>query len=133
MEILRFTDPGFTDGLKKLLRKSTPQEGVAGTVREILGEVSKGGDSAVAAYTERFGGPKRAVDGLRETKKAVVDAKTRRTVAQAHRNVRKFAQKSLRKNWQMRNAQGALTGERFMPFERVGIYVPGALFFFERV
>jgi len=46
-------------------------------------------------------------------------------VAAAHRNVLKFAQKSLRKNWQMRNAQGGLTGERFAPFERVGIYVPG--------
>lgn len=125
MEIIRYTDADFRGALKQLLRKATPQEGVENTVREILREVRKNGDDAVIAYTEKFGGPKLAQDGLIETRRATVDARTRRAVALAHRNVRKFALKSLRKNWQMRNAQGALMGERFMPFERVGIYVPG--------
>jgi histidinol dehydrogenase len=31
----------------------------------------------------------------------------------------------LRKDWKARNEQGALVGERFTPFERVGIYIPG--------
>jgi len=125
MEILRYTDPDFATGLKKLLRKATPQEAVENTVREILRDVRSHGDSAVIAYTERFGGPRLTPGALRETRKATVALKTRRAVAAAHKNVRSFARKSLRKNWQMKNAQGALTGERFMPFERVGIYVPG--------
>jgi histidinol dehydrogenase len=62
---------------------------------------------------------------MRETRKATVDPKTRETVSQAHLNIREFALRSLRKDWQMQNAQGGLTGERFTPFERVGIYVPG--------
>jgi len=36
-----------------------------------------------------------------------------------------FARKSLRENWTMKNAQGGLVGERYDPFQRVGIYVPG--------
>ncbi len=36
-----------------------------------------------------------------------------------------FAKRSLRKNWFMKNKQGAIVGERFDPFQRVGIYIPG--------
>lgn len=125
MEILRYTDSNFTEALKKLLRKAVPQTSVENTVREILAAVREKGDEAVFAYTRQFGGPSLAPDTLRETRKATVDAHTRGAVAKAHRNVLKFAKKSLRKNWQMRNAQGGLSGERFAPFERVGIYVPG--------
>jgi histidinol dehydrogenase len=125
MDILRYTDPDFSVALKKLLRKATPQESVTHTVREILKDVRAQGDDAVIAYTERFGGPKLTPEALLETRRPRVDPKTRRFIEKAHRNVRRFALKSLRKNWQMRNAQGALTGERFTPYERVGIYVPG--------
>ena len=54
-----------------------------------------------------------------------MDAKTRSAVAVSHTNVREFAEKSLRKSWSGKNRQGAKVGERFDPFERVGIYVPG--------
>ena len=36
-----------------------------------------------------------------------------------------FAKKSLRKNWQIKNSHGASVGEKFDPFQRVGIYIPG--------
>lgn len=31
----------------------------------------------------------------------------------------------MRKNWSGKNAEGAFVGERFTPFDRVGVYVPG--------
>ena len=31
----------------------------------------------------------------------------------------------MRKDWKRKNAEGAVVGERFIPFDRVGIYVPG--------
>ena len=46
-------------------------------------------------------------------------------MAVSHANVRDFALKSLRKGWSGKNRQGAKVGERFDPFQRVGIYVPG--------
>ena len=46
-------------------------------------------------------------------------------MAEAHENIRDFALKSLRHDWNMYNRQGARIGERFDPFPRVGIYVPG--------
>src|SRR4029077_7302677 len=35
------------------------------------------------------------------------------------------AKKSRRKAWQTRNSHGAVVGEKFDPFTRVGIYIPG--------
>jgi histidinol dehydrogenase len=43
----------------------------------------------------------------------------------AARNIERFSRKSLRKNWSATNAQGAKVGEKFDPFRRVGIYIPG--------
>ena len=56
--------------------------------------------------------------------RSVVPAKVKKAIATAQRNVRDFAKRSMRKNWQAKNAQGVQVGERFDPFERVGIYVP---------
>src|SRR5205807_3199364 len=48
-----------------------------------------------------------------------------RAVAEAEKNIATFAKKSLRKNWQSKNSHGASVGEKFDPFQRVGIYIPG--------
>jgi histidinol dehydrogenase len=83
------------------------------------------GDPALFEFTERFGGPRLTTKELRVTGKPKVDAATKEAIATAHANVLAFARKSLRENWTMKNAQGALVGERFDPFKCVGIYVPG--------
>jgi len=46
-------------------------------------------------------------------------------VAEAEKNIAGFAKKSLRKNWQSKNSHGASVGEKFDPFTRVGVYIPG--------
>ena len=53
------------------------------------------------------------------------DESLRTVVAEAEKNIASFAKKSLRKNWQMKNSHGAGVGEKFDPFRRVGIYIPG--------
>ena len=56
--------------------------------------------------------------------KAVTPA-TRRAISRSLKNIHAFAKKSLRKDWSFKNAEGATVGERFTPFDRVGVYVPG--------
>jgi histidinol dehydrogenase len=46
-------------------------------------------------------------------------------VAESGGNIATFARKSRRKDWQTRNSHGAAVGEKFDPFQRVGIYIPG--------
>lgn len=131
MQLIRPTDRNFADALRKLDRRAVPAPDVQATVTEILAAVESEGDRALLRYTEKFGGPKLTAARLRVTDAEIataldsLPATTRRAITAARRNVRAFAKASLRKNWSMKNAQGATVGERFDPFQRVGIYVPG--------
>ncbi|MEI6714686.1 MAG: histidinol dehydrogenase [Verrucomicrobiota bacterium] len=125
MQILRYSDPDFRDSLKVLLRKAIPVPEIQATVREILAAVRARGDVALLEYTQKFGGPKLKASALREKRVPRVSKETVHAIETARQNVHAFALRSLRQNWQMKNAQGALVGERFDPFQRVGVYVPG--------
>jgi histidinol dehydrogenase len=125
MRIIRHDRPGFAAAIRSLERRSEPHPEVENTVREVLAAVRERGDSAVLEYTAKFGGPRLTPARLRVTDEPKVDSRTKEAVSIAHANVLAFARQSLRENWTMKNLQGALVGERFDPFQRVGIYVPG--------
>ena len=125
MRILRHTDADFSTQLAALKRHAEAHPQVRDTVAKVLHAVRTEGDSALLEFTERFGGPRLTAKQLRVTGKPKADAATKEALATARANVLAFARKSLRENWTMKNAQGATVGERFDPFQRVGIYVPG--------
>jgi len=131
MRTLRFSDADFSDALRFLDRHAEPSAEVHSTVADIVRRIRQEGDVALFALTEKFGGPKLTAASVRvsvdEIEAAVsrVPQETRDAIAIAHANVRDFAEKSRRHDWSGRNAQGVEVGERFDPFQRVGIYVPG--------
>jgi histidinol dehydrogenase len=131
MRILRYSDKNFSTALAALQRKAAPSPQVEQTVRAIIADIRAKGDRALFAYTEQFGGPKLTAARVRVSAGEIarardaVDDATRHAIAVSHGNVLDFARRSLRKNWSARNAQGARVGERFDPFQRTGIYVPG--------
>jgi len=131
MRILRYSDPGFSEAICTLDRNAAPSAEVHSTVADIVKRVQHKGDYAVFEFTEKFGGPKLTADTVRVTAEefeaadAAVSQTTKDAVAASHANVRDFAERSARKDWSARNAQGVQVGERFDPFQRVGIYVPG--------
>ena len=131
MRIVRPSDKIYARVLRSLDRRAVPDPTVEKTVRDIVAEVQKLGDPALLRLTQKFGGPKLTRAQIRIPLRELpaawrgLDAPTRRALQAAHRNITAFARKSLRRGWSARNAQGARTGERFDPFRRVGIYVPG--------
>src|SRR5882724_1530939 len=125
MRTIRYNSPGFSSSLHSLKRSAEAHPQVRKTVQDVLEAIRTEGDSALLEFTERFGGPRLTAKQLRVSGKPKVDAATKRAIATARANVLAFARKSLRENWTMKNAQGGLVGERFDPFRRVGIYVPG--------
>jgi histidinol dehydrogenase len=131
MRVIRYDRPGFDKTLKRLDRASTPSDEVQKTVAGIIAAVRKKGDAALLAFTVKFGGPKLKPAQMRVGAEEIARAKkrigagTKKAIAASHANVRDFAKRSLRKNWSAKNRQGAGVGERFDPFQRVGIYVPG--------
>ncbi len=131
MRIVRCSDKGYDKKLRPLNRRSVPEPAVQATVAEIFAALDKDGDRALIHYTEKFGGPKLTASKLRvneteiEAALAELPAATRRAILAARTNVAAFAKASLRENWFMKNRQGVYVGERFDPFRRIGIYVPG--------
>jgi histidinol dehydrogenase len=131
MRIVRCTEKGYDKKLRALDRRSTPEPAVQQTVAEIFTAVAKDGDRALIHFTEKFGGPKLTPAKLRVTD-AEIDAaveslppKVAKALAAARANVFAFAKAGLRESWFTKNKQGVIVGERFDPFRRVGIYVPG--------
>ena len=132
MRIIRHTQKNYASAIRKLDRRSAPPAGVEAIVKDIIEDVEKRGDKALIEISNKFdkAGFKTAKD-LRVTEAELaatedaVDAKTKRAIAASRKNVIAFAKKSLRKDWSGKNSQGGEVGERFLPFERVGIYVPG--------
>jgi len=131
MRTLRFSDPDFSQAIRFLDRQAEPGAEVQATVTEIVRRIRAEGDAALFELTTKFGGA--ALTGLTvrvsepEIQAAVarVSQATKEAIAAAHFNVKEFSQKSRRNDWSGRNAQGVQVGERFDPFQRVGIYVPG--------
>lgn len=131
MRLVRPRDKNYARLLRSLDRRAIPDATVEKTVRAIITAVQKDGDAALLRLTKKFGGPKLSPAQLQVPPPHLsaawrdLDPPTRRALQAAHRNIRAFAAKSLRRGWSTRNAQGARTGERFDPFRRVGLYVPG--------
>jgi len=131
MQIVRPRDKNYARFLRSLDRRARATPAVEKTVRAIVADVERQGDAALLRLTAKFGGPELTTKELRVPARELaaawksLDAPTRRALQAARKNIRAFAARSLRKNWSARNAQGARVGERFDPFQRVGIYVPG--------
>ncbi|HYG35668.1 MAG TPA: histidinol dehydrogenase [Clostridia bacterium] len=132
MKVIRHTDADYAKRLKELAAPSSLFDPVIEQrTRAILEDVHARGDEALLALTERFDGAKLSADQLPVTQAELMTASLqadkflRQAVAEAEKNIAAFARKSLRKNWQARNSHGALVGEKFDPFQRVGVYIPG--------
>jgi len=132
MNVLRFTDSGFASQLSRLTSVSSLfDKTIEERTRALIEAVYTRGDAALLELTERFDGAKLTADRLPVTKAELLkaslkaDGGLRQAVALAGRNIEFFSRQSLRKNWRSSNAQGGRVGEKFDPFPRVGIYVPG--------
>jgi histidinol dehydrogenase len=104
-------------------------------VTEILADVRQRGDSAVLAYTNRFDALdassvsnleltqaelKSAFDGLPAAQRDAL-----RAAASRVRSYHEAQKKASGESWSYRDEDGTLLGQKVMPLDRVGIYVPG--------
>jgi len=132
MNVARHTDAKFAEQMRELAASSSLFDpGIEHRTRVILEQVQARGDEALLELTERFDGARLSARQLAVTQAELLTASLkaeealRATVAEAERNIAAFAKKSRRKDWWMRNSHGAAVGEKFDPFQRVGIYIPG--------
>ncbi len=131
MKISRPCDPDYDDTLRCMNRRAIPEKGVEEAVRDIINHVQKEGDAALCHYAARFDAVELSADQLRITQEEIHEARScvpssvKEAIAATLHNISYFSKNSLRKDWSAINAQGCEVGERFTPYNRVGIYVPG--------
>jgi histidinol dehydrogenase len=132
MKVIRHTDANFPEKLRELTAPSSLFDpAIEQRTRAILDAVQARGDAALLEFTEKFDGAKLSPGQLAVTQAELfnaslaADESLRAAVAGAEKNIAAFAKKSLLKNWQMKNSHGATVGEKFDPFQRVGVYIPG--------
>lgn len=132
MNVVRYTDSDFATQMGALAAPSSLFDPVIEErTRAILKHVQDSGDRALVELTRKFDGAELTAEQLAITKAEqmtaalTADASLRAAVAMARKNIEGFSQRAKRKPWSSRNRQGGVVGEKFDPFQRVGIYVPG--------
>ena len=99
------------------------------TVRRIIADVQEAGDSAVRRWTKKLDQVelKSFWVSEEEINRAVksMPASYSRSLRHAMTNILRFHKAQLRTNRTFTTREGAQLGFRFVPVERVGIYIPG--------
>ena len=127
--------PADTDRLDAIRSRSgTFSDAVDATVDDILAQVRDRGDEAVLELTERYDGVrpdpvKVRVDTL-STAADALDDDLRGAIERAETNIRRFHEKQVRESWFTDDGDGVLLGQRVVPMDRAGLYVPGGTAFY---
>jgi len=98
-------------------------------VRTILETVRLRGDEALYEYSERFDGTRPPVLKVPpeklESAFVATDPELLEIFSEVADNIRRFHRKQLRGSWFTDDKDGVVLGQRAIPLERVGLYVPG--------
>jgi histidinol dehydrogenase len=98
-------------------------------VRTIIDDVKTRGDAALYDYSEKFDGikPESLAVSEREIEESVnsVDRFFLKTLETAKENIADFHKRQKRENYTVNEREGIILGQRVLPIEKVGIYVPG--------
>ncbi|WP_461829003.1 histidinol dehydrogenase, partial [Aquifex sp.] len=100
------------------------------TVKEIIKRVREEGDKALIEFTERFDGIKLTPETLEipyeELEKAYesIDKEVREALEVAEERIRVFHEKQLENSF-FKEEVGIILGQKVLPLEKVGVYVPG--------
>lgn len=102
---------------------------VSEPVREMIAQVREQGDSALYALTERFDGARLETLAVAEQEiddaMRAVEPEFLEILREAAGNIRRYHEKQKRESFVMTEREGVVLGQKILPLERVGIYVPG--------
>ncbi|MER2054415.1 MAG: histidinol dehydrogenase [Clostridia bacterium] len=113
----------------EIFLRNMPTMNVTDTVAEILRNVRERGDEALREYTEKFDHTRleSLVVTEEEMREALdeVDPEFLRILRRAAENIRKFHSRQVRNSFIINDEDGILTGQKVIPVDRAGLYVPG--------
>ncbi|MDY6313729.1 MAG: histidinol dehydrogenase [Clostridia bacterium] len=114
---------------KDILIRTQSKPGVEGIVHDIIEDVRANGDAALRKYAEKFDGA--VIDEIEvspdeiESAMSEVEPEFIEILKQAADNIREFHSHQVRNSFVINKEDGVVLGQKVMPLERVGLYIPG--------
>ncbi len=114
---------------EEIFARNEPTSSVEDVVSDIIANVREKGDEALRDYCQRFDHvalsdflvtPEELETALQKVEPEFIDI-----LEEAAKNIRAFHEKQLRQSFIMTEKPGVVLGQRVIPLERVGLYVPG--------
>ncbi len=125
IKILKYGEVANAD----IFARVVPEMDVEAIVADIIENVRINGDKALFEYCEKF--DKAKLSALEVTKEEIeeavktVEPKFLEVLALAAKNIRKFHEKQVRNGFIINDENGIVTGQKVIPVDRAGLYVPG--------
>lgn len=125
IKILKFGEIKKQD----IFARATSFLDVEKTVSDIIENVKTRGDKAVLEYTKKF--DKAEISSMAVSKAEIEEALSMvepeflEIQKKAAKNIYKFHEKQKRTSFIINDENGVVTGQKVMPIERAGLYVPG--------
>ena len=113
----------------EIFARTEPTVNVEATVSEIIANVRAKGDAALYEYCEKFDRAK--LSSLAVTPEeideavAAVEPRFLEVLEKAAKNIRAFHEKQVRNSFIINNENGIVIGQKVIPVDRAGLYVPG--------
>ena len=126
-------DTDFDSQLNSLITCETSvNEEISNSVKKIIDDVIQNGDKSVLKYTMKFDSLEAAsISELIISKKRIKQSfdnlaeKQKDALSVAADRIKSYHQKQIQESWTYTEDDGTVLGQKIIPLERVGLYVPG--------
>ena len=114
---------------QEIFARTEPTANVSDIVTEIIQDVRRRGDEALLEYTKKF--DKAELTNLQVTEEefqealSSFDPRLKQVLQRAASNISKFHSRQKRNSFILNEDDGIVMGQKVIPIDRVGLYVPG--------
>lgn len=132
MKIVKLTEDTKQELINNLLKRSpSSYSEYESTVAEIINNVRQNKDKALFEYTAKFDKAEINADNIKVTRQEIdeaykqLDSDFIEVMKKSAENIRVFHEKQKRNTWIDTQENGSILGQRILPIELSGVYVPG--------
>ncbi|MEI8120739.1 MAG: histidinol dehydrogenase [bacterium] len=131
IKIAKWAPDSATNAVAAFLKRPAFDTVAEHAAREALDNIRLNGDAAVLKCIKEFDGVALKLTDLRVTVSELaeardfVDPQFRIAARETYKRVTAFSRAGMKKDWKIFSPKGGEMGEQFVPFDRVGVYIPG--------
>ncbi len=133
MNVFNIDDINFSKSFEEILKRGKMDiDEVSSTVKTILDEIKRDGNSAIGAHIERFDSWKVQSDKDLEISKEsmrrayeTLDSEVKDALHLAYDRIERYHKNLMPKSWLDFEKNGTILGQKVTPVDRAGLYIPG--------